>query len=885
MMPSTEYLCAVVANIAIRDQPGSVDCVGNLGKGDGVRLRHAVSEVPEWAEISLLGAVRAPGEVGVVRPSWGFVRTFNRGAQLLVAWDDESAARAAVDAQAAEREAGTSWFRSATRTPATATQHATPLLQGGAEEYERRSALHRALAAAAAAGHGDPRGIRDTVDRVFDGAEWARALLRDDKRVAYAISALCDAKTKRPLQHSNTPPKKTQPRIFCKERGGGRRRRVASRLLLLSVVPLASPEPSELPLRRLLDSEGAFAELWVRLPWACRPAAAATCRALALAVRRVPWRRLCAALCDEADILCCDLALELPRDDSEWRRLFVDLWTTRRREADGEDDDEAKKKAFSIEAVVRFRPSRRPPASEAAMFLPLHQQLQLRKMGHDAGLRREVDKRIKGSDEDVVLVGSRRRRRPKSDDDDDDADSPEEKAKKEKSAAHARVVSTERTRVLVGLPASGLVYMDYDRVLGPAATQAETYAVAALPLVRAFCAGYDACLLAYGQTAAGKSHCMVGPPGALQETAASAGFRKLSASAGVVPRAIRDVLDTVAAGRVDASLTVSYLELYQEKLTDLFTGNPVSLYRVGRGVGADEYRRQKTGDETLALGGCTALDATKEGPGRTWEALVGAEHRKHLAATAMNSRSSRAHSIVALSLTKRGRRGQLVSSKLYLVDLGGSEQIKKSVTADVAKMRVREAIEINASLTALGRVVDALAARNKHHVPYYESRLTTLLRPAFGGNSKTVVLVAASSDDADAEETVASLRFGLRCARVQNSSGKAPTADMRAVLASLEADMAKAKETIALLEAKGAKAQAEIETSDAKLRAVGTRVASRLHDDDAGGDVAREAHLVGQGDYSYVHDDAGLWLVETRRLAALEARYKDILGQGGGATT
>lgn len=45
----------------------------------------------------------------------------------------------------------------------------------------------------------------------------------------------------------------------------------------------------------------------------------------------------------------------------------------------------------------------------------------------------------------------------------------------------------------------------------------------------------------------------------------------------------------------------------------------------------------------------------------------------------MNERSSRAHSILILSLKQRNlRTGVEIESKMFLADLGGSEQIKKS---------------------------------------------------------------------------------------------------------------------------------------------------------------------------------------------------------------
>jgi hypothetical protein len=118
--------------------------------------------------------------------------------------------------------------------------------------------------------------------------------------------------------------------------------------------------------------------------------------------------------------------------------------------------------------------------------------------------------------------------------------------------------------------------------------------------------------------------------------------------------------------------------------------------------------------------------------------LVEAEKRKHRAATAMNQRSSRAHAIVLLTLTQRHRLPsssstsstsstrssssssssgsscgglRVASSTLYLVDLGGSEQVKKSKAEGA---RLTEAVEINASLMVLGRVIDALVAKKSH---------------------------------------------------------------------------------------------------------------------------------------------------------------------------
>lgn len=64
----------------------------------------------------------------------------------------------------------------------------------------------------------------------------------------------------------------------------------------------------------------------------------------------------------------------------------------------------------------------------------------------------------------------------------------------------------------------------------------------------------------------------------------------------------------------------------------------------------------------------------------------------------------------------------------------------------------REAVGINSSLCVLKKVIRALN-EDKSHVPYMESKLTQLLRPAFGGSSRTYAMITGSTDDRHVEET------------------------------------------------------------------------------------------------------------------------------------
>jgi hypothetical protein len=109
--------------------------------------------------------------------------------------------------------------------------------------------------------------------------------------------------------------------------------------------------------------------------------------------------------------------------------------------------------------------------------------------------------------------------------------------------------------------------------------------------------------------------------------------------------------------------------------------------------------------------------------------------------TKMNDVSSRSHSVVTLVVTQTDRStGLETCARLNLVDLAGSERLKKSESQG---MRLKEALFINSSLTALGKVVMALDPHNRGglgHVPYRDDKLTRVLQNSLGGNSYTALV-------------------------------------------------------------------------------------------------------------------------------------------------
>jgi len=219
------------------------------------------------------------------------------------------------------------------------------------------------------------------------------------------------------------------------------------------------------------------------------------------------------------------------------------------------------------------------------------------------------------------------------------------------------------------------------------------------------------------------------------------------------------------------------VQVYGAEISDLLKG--------GESVG-----QSKVAAQHYVLDGSASIPITTER--EALNRLAEADSQKRRAATAMNERSSRAHSVVMLALSQRHRSSdQKVESLLFLADLGGSEQVKKS---KVSGSQMQEAIYINQGLFALGKCVDA-HNDGLAYIPYQGSKLTQLLSGALGGDSKTTVVICAGAEDAHAMETLQAMRFGERCMKVENEAAVGLSA-MTAAVEALNGEIEQCEEFI-----------------------------------------------------------------------------------------
>ncbi|KAJ0986407.1 hypothetical protein J5N97_004763 [Dioscorea zingiberensis] len=138
-------------------------------------------------------------------------------------------------------------------------------------------------------------------------------------------------------------------------------------------------------------------------------------------------------------------------------------------------------------------------------------------------------------------------------------------------------------------------------------------------------------------------------------------------------------------------------------------------------------------------------------------------------ATALNSRSSRSHSVVTVHVRSEDlKTGSTSQGSLHLIDLAGSERADRSeATGD----RLREAQHINKSLSALGDVIFALSQKSAH-VPYRNSKLTQLLQSSLGGQAKTLMFVQVNPDVLSFSESLSTLKFAERVSGVELGAAK-----------------------------------------------------------------------------------------------------------------
>ncbi|MBA0850506.1 hypothetical protein Goshw_000404 [Gossypium schwendimanii] len=296
----------------------------------------------------------------------------------------------------------------------------------------------------------------------------------------------------------------------------------------------------------------------------------------------------------------------------------------------------------------------------------------------------------------------------------------------------------------------------FDKVFGPSSQQKELFDLAVSPIVNEVLEGYNCTIFAYGQTGTGKTYTMEG--GARKKNG------EFPSDAGVIPRSVKQIFDILEAQNAEYSMKVTFLELYNEEITDLLAPEETMKF-------VDDKSKKPIALMEDGKGGVFVRGLEEEivtTANEIYKILEKGSAKRRTAETLLNKQSSRSHSIFSITIhikecTPEGEE-MIKCGKLNLVDLAGSENISRS---GAREGRAREAGEINKSLLTLGRVINALV-EHSGHVPYRDSKLTRLLRDSLGGKTKTCIIATISPSIHCLEETLSTLDYAHRAKNIKN---------------------------------------------------------------------------------------------------------------------
>jgi hypothetical protein len=261
---------------------------------------------------------------------------------------------------------------------------------------------------------------------------------------------------------------------------------------------------------------------------------------------------------------------------------------------------------------------------------------------------------------------------------------------------------------------------------------------------------------------------------------------------GLIPRICNDLFKQHNKS-IEFKMEISYMEIYAEKVNDLLQKDPSK---------SQDLKIKTHNDYGPYVDNLTKILVSNYDDIINY-INIGNKTRK-VKSTLMNEYSSRSHAILTVYFTqimlefddtaiKRNKTLKLktrreLQSKINLVDLAGSERIDRS---GVVGLDMKDAININKSLTQLGLVISELSKRNfttiKRKIPntnvndeihdtkkrnnfisFRDSKLTWILKESLGGNSKTFMLANISASSKNYHETLSTLRYASNAKKIIN---------------------------------------------------------------------------------------------------------------------
>uniref|UniRef100_A0A8C5MK03 Kinesin-like protein n=1 Tax=Leptobrachium leishanense TaxID=445787 RepID=A0A8C5MK03_9ANUR len=311
------------------------------------------------------------------------------------------------------------------------------------------------------------------------------------------------------------------------------------------------------------------------------------------------------------------------------------------------------------------------------------------------------------------------------------------------------------------------------------AKQEEIFDRIAKPVADSVLSGYNATVFAYGQTGSGKTYTITG------------GAERYC-DRGIIPRTLSYIFEQFQEDSSKVyTIHISYLELYNECGYDLLDPR----HEASKLEDLPKVTIMEDPDQNIHLKNLSLQQANNTEEALNW--LFLGDTNRMIAETPMNQASTRSHCIFTIHISRKEPGSATVRrSKLHLVDLAGSERVAKS---GVGGQLLTEAKYINLSLHYLEQVIIALAEKNRSHIPYRNSMITSVLRDSLGGNCMTTMIATLSLDKRNIDESISTCRFAQRVALIKNEAILNEDIDPQLVITGLRKEIQALKDELSLI--------------------------------------------------------------------------------------
>ncbi|KAM3856766.1 kinesin-like protein KIF6 [Vipera latastei] len=290
----------------------------------------------------------------------------------------------------------------------------------------------------------------------------------------------------------------------------------------------------------------------------------------------------------------------------------------------------------------------------------------------------------------------------------------------------------------------------FQKVFDQESKQDEIFETIAKPVTECALSGYNGTIFAYGQTGSGKTFTITG------------GAERYS-DRGIIPRTLSYIFQRLQKDSSKVYTThISYLEIYNECGYDLLDPR----HEASKLEDLPKVTIMEDPDQNIHLKHLSLQQATNEE--EALNLLFLGDTNRMIAETPMNQASTRSHCIFTVHISsKEPGSATIRRSKLHLVDLAGSERVGKT---GVGGQQLTEAKYINLSLHYLEQVIIALSEKNRSHIPYRNSMMTSVLRDSLGGNCMTTMIATLSIEKRNIDESISTCRFAQRVAVIKNEA-------------------------------------------------------------------------------------------------------------------